>query len=561
MFSGYISFIKSIFSYCGSRLITAIILMLLLSFADGAGIGLLLPLIDYFTKNNSETFSLQDKYPLLNFLPASFSNAYFLIILFSGIALCYTLLKFFQNKNVNVLSFSFGNSLRQEVYRSLVNSNWSFIQKSRNSSYAEMLINNINKITSAVRQSVSMLGTFLVVTVNIILSIIISPKVSVLFIVLIPLILIFRKFLFVKFYEEGTRHKNHSQQYTGLVMEHLLGMKLAKSFNAEEKHQNDFNRISSTIEQSNQTIFSMQAKSALQMELLSVVIIFGILLFIASRQLTITPEWMVLLLIYIRLFPRLNSISKNFQTIIHTLPLFQQVRIFLEKSKEEIETKKFGDKKINSVEKGITFSNVGFRYINREILFDNFSSFFPAKKVIVIAGESGIGKSTLADMLLGLMLPQQGKILIDDSDIKDIDIKSWREKVGYVAQDSFFFFGTLKENLLWGNPAASNGQINNVLKQTALDDWIMQLPDGLNTLIGEQGIQISGGEKQRLALARALLRNPELLILDEFTSSLDEENEKIILSHLAEWRQKMTIAIITHKPIFNAMADKKIDMG
>src|SRR5262249_19811173 len=153
---------------------------------------------------------------------------------------------------------------------------------------------------------------------------------------------------------------------------------------------------------------------------------------------------------------------------------------------------------------------------------------------------------TIADLLTGLQRPQRGSVTVDGRALDDSFVAAWRTEIGYVSQETFIFDDTVRGNLLWANPAASQEDITGALR-LAKADFVVQLESGLETVLGERGARLSGGERQRLALARALLRRPQLLVLDEPTSSLDVENERHILDALERLRGQVTTVLITHR--------------
>ena len=180
----------------------------------------------------------------------------------------------------------------------------------------------------------------------------------------------------------------------------------------------------------------------------------------------------------------------------------------------------------------------------------------PANKITVLQGPSGSGKTTLIDLLIGLNTAQKGKILIGGQPIETIDIKAWRQSIGYVPQDLMLFHDTIHENISLSNPDISTEAILAALEQAGARDFIDALPEGIETDVGEMGGRLSGGQRQRISLARALVTNPKILILDEVTSALDPETEAEIVSNIASLRGRYTIIAITHRPAWTKIADR-----
>jgi ATP-binding cassette subfamily C protein len=170
-----------------------------------------------------------------------------------------------------------------------------------------------------------------------------------------------------------------------------------------------------------------------------------------------------------------------------------------------------------------------------------------AGRTTAIVGASGSGKSTIVDLLIGLLTPTSGAILVDGRPLRAEQLQAWRDGIGYVPQDTFLFHDSVRANLRWARPDATEDEIWRALASAAAADFVAGLPEGLDTIVGDRGVLISGGERQRLALARALLRRPVLLVLDEATSSLDSENERRIQDAIDDLYQQVTIVVVTHR--------------
>ncbi len=195
----------------------------------------------------------------------------------------------------------------------------------------------------------------------------------------------------------------------------------------------------------------------------------------------------------------------------------------------------------------IVLRDASFAYDKSNRFIEKINFEIPKNKTISLVGKSGSGKSTIAKLLIRLYDLDQGEILIDGLNIKQIKIEDLHQLVGYVPQDSFLFNTTIRENILFGNPNATQKELEAVCKMANIYDFIVSLEKKFETVVGEKGIKISGGEKQRISLARTLIKNPRIVIFDEATSNLDSESENIIQNAIQKLSHKMTIIIIDHR--------------
>jgi ATP-binding cassette subfamily C protein len=205
-------------------------------------------------------------------------------------------------------------------------------------------------------------------------------------------------------------------------------------------------------------------------------------------------------------------------------------------------------------ERGCRLEHVDLWHGERQILHD-VSLVLPARSIGVITGPSGAGKTTIADVLLGLHVPQQGRVLVDDVPLGELDLESWRRLVGYVPQELVLFHDSVFANIQLGDPAIGEAEVYAALELAGASGFVAELPEGIRTIVGQQGAKLSGGQRQRIALARALVTRPKLLVLDEVTSALDQETEREIIANIRSLADEMAVLSITHRPAFLAIAD------
>ena len=245
---------------------------------------------------------------------------------------------------------------------------------------------------------------------------------------------------------------------------------------------------------------------------------------------------------FYRILPSINRIYQSVQNIKFGFPVFEKItgefkRIkFREDNKSEF---KFNNK--------IKFNNIKFNYPNKKQLLDEVTLEINRGECVGIIGESGSGKSTFLNILMGLINPISGKIEID-GEIKNLNSNNWYKKISHIPQDIFLLNDTIRNNICFGSDLNDyeDKKIIQIINQVKLNKYLEDQPKGLDTNIGENGSQISGGEKQRLALARALFKQSEILVFDEATSSLDQENEIAILKLIESLKKDKTIIMISH---------------
>jgi ATP-binding cassette, subfamily C, bacterial len=244
------------------------------------------------------------------------------------------------------------------------------------------------------------------------------------------------------------------------------------------------------------------------------------------------------------------------QIVIAALPAETAVRAFIDEARRAAEPDTHDA--IAPPARAIEIDDVSLRYDDGTLALDRVSAVLPVGSVTAIVGPSGAGKSTLADVIMGLAVPTTGTIRLDGRALEAGGRRAWRRRVGYVPQDAFLFNATVRDNLLAGSPGASDADLWAALEAADAGDLVRGLPDGLETIAGERGTRLSGGEAQRIALARALLRAPALLVLDEPTSALDADSESRIVRTIQRLSGRHTIVIVAHRQALSAIASHTI---
>ena len=266
-----------------------------------------------------------------------------------------------------------------------------------------------------------------------------------------------------------------------------------------------------------------------------------------------------------RLLPSANRILSSLTSLRYADPtvdlLYAQLKT-LPKDYFQIKNNQNDDLDLK-FDKNIELKSVKYHYPNASSdALSNITFSINKGESIGIIGKSGAGKSTLSDIILGLLIPSSGKILVDKIDINE-NIRAWQHKIGYVQQDIFLLDDSLRHNITFGlrDDEIDSERLNKVIIESALDEFVLSLPEGLDTHLGERGVRLSGGQKQRIGIARALYRNPPILVFDEATSALDNVTESEIVSAIQRLKGERTIIVIAHRLSTIAHCDKVIELS
>jgi subfamily B ATP-binding cassette protein MsbA len=333
-----------------------------------------------------------------------------------------------------------------------------------------------------------------------------------------------------------------------IVEESLGGLKVVKSYNAESYFKNIFNNSIDKLLRLNNSIGKKNNLASPMSEFMGIVVI-AILLWYGGNLVLVEQSLNgALFIVYLGLAYNIltpaKAISKASYAVKNGLAAAERVFEVLEVENTITDNPDAIQK--NSFDQNITIENINFKYED-EIILKNFSLKIPKGKTVALVGQSGSGKSTIANLLTRFYDVNDGSVKIDGINIKEMSLESLRNLMGLVTQDSILFNDTIKNNILLGKQDATDDEIIEALKIANAYEFVKDLPNGINTNIGDAGGKLSGGQKQRLSIARAVLKNPPIMILDEGTSALDTESEKIVQIELEKLMQNRTSVVIAHR--------------
>lgn len=564
MFKNFFFRIKrvlSLFKEVRSQAFAALFLIVFLGITEGASLLLIIPLLAIAGVSSDPVSSnklIGFVQSLFEFTDTSLSVTNVLVIYILLMTL-YAMLRYFQSINTAAINQRIVIYWRNAIFRKLSIATWESIQSIRNSDIQNTLTIEVRKFGSISNQIIQLSGTLIIIIVYLLVSALLSLQLTILAILPIILIAFLNRPINKQAFILGKSAVGFNQQLQNIIIEHYNALKLVKSYGKEEEHLHEFNEANREVEQKVLAFTEATQKTKTLFEIIAAILIaIYIYVAIVVFQTAIT-ELLLLIYIFVRLLPKVTRLITSYQQILNNLPAIQDTKNLLNRLKEEEANYSDSGKPI-LFQNAVVFNEVCFSYDSNKVLQHiNFS--IPAFQTTVIKGDSGVGKTTTIDLIMGLQKPKSGKILIDGKVLNELNSSDWKESIAYVPQEAFLFHKSIRENLQWAKPTAKETELWSALKLAGAKDFIKQLPDGLETIVGDRGTQISGGERQRVALARALVRQPKLLILDEATNAVDDHNEQLIKNALHKLHGKMTIIIVAHRSTLIDLADHVIELN
>jgi ATP-binding cassette subfamily C protein len=436
------------------------------------------------------------------------------------------------------------SSLINQLFKSYFNSSWGFFVQSRTGQLVNTLTFETNRAVIAFQSACVFLSGFFITLFYIIISLSLSWEITLGGILLAALAsLSLRKFI-AKSHDYGALASEANKDLETYVYDKLAVAKLLKSSATE---QTTFNEIEKIVKRKVHIRYQSWMNGVVVQSFYQplVIAVMALVVFIAQHYLSIgLATILIFVYIFYRLTPYFSTVIQAYQQALSYIPSIKEIDHALAVAQSITEKK--GGKDINSLEHGISFDNVSFAYEHGTPVLKDASFKIKKGEVIAIVGESGGGKTTIVDLLLGLFLPDKGQISIDGVPLNSLDLEKWRKLVGYISQDVFLFHDTIEANLKWLVPEATHEQVEAAAREAYAHEFIMNMPEGYKTITGDRGVKLSGGQRQRLALARTMLQNAPVIILDEATSALDTESEKKITEALNKYTLNKTTLVISH---------------
>ena len=451
--------------------------------------------------------------------------------------------------------------IRKDLHDKLLDLPISFYDRRKSGEIASRVVEDVQNVERAILDGTEQ-GVIAILTLGGVTSMMFLQDPRLAFLVFLPLpILVILGFRYAKVSKKNWKAvREASGDLNSLLVEDIQGNRLIQAFALKSREKKRFDEIGKVLEKRSLEAmyrWSLQGPGASLLSSLGILAVVGMGAYLLQTESTFTSGKFFAFLLYANMFyePVRQLVSIN-NLIAAGKASGERVFEVLD-TPNEIENHKYPVDFPQRVE-NIEFKNVSFSYDDRNTIIDGLSFSMPEGSTTALVGATGSGKTTTANLLLRYYNLTKGQIKIGKENLQQIDLTSLRQNIGLVSQDPFLFDATVKENLLLANPSACDDEIWDALEMASAKNFVQALPCQENTMIGERGIRLSMGEKQRLTLARALLKNPPILVLDEATASVDVETEKCIQDALEQLIKGRTTLTIAHRLSTIRNADKII---
>lgn len=474
-----------------------------------------------------------------------------LLLIVTGMILK-SLILLLANRQVGFTVAHVATALRLEFIDALLGSRWQYYLRQPMGSLANSVATEAYRAANGFEQGVIVLALIVQVTVYGTVAMFISWEATLISFVIGIAVLHLLHRLIRATGRAGARQTQLLRQLLTYLSDVLGSVKSLKAMGRDKVADAILRDQTRQLEKATRReVMAREALTALQEPILASILALGLYIALVMWELSL-PSVMVIAFLLTRILDLLNKTQRKYQNLKAQESAYWALRAAIEDARAAAERTTGSRQPV--LRQGISLRRVNFAY-GPKIIFQELDLEIPVKSLTTIAGASGIGKSTLLDLLCGLADPASGEILIDAVPLSKISPREWRRMIGYVSQENILLHDTILNNILVGAPDLSEADAERALREAGAWDFVNALPEGLQTIVGERGGLLSGGQRQRIAIARALAHQPVLLLLDEPTSALDPETERKVCETLQKLARDITVVAVSHQPVLINAAD------
>ncbi|MEM7054553.1 MAG: ABC transporter ATP-binding protein [Pseudomonadota bacterium] len=548
---GSASMLITLFRRYPARSLGVLLALIAASLLDGLGLSTILSMISLSTDTLAEGALMSSTEPslperIIGDLFGAFDLEFSLLnLLFFGIGLILLKTGFvlLANRQVGYAVAQVATDLRLDLLRAVVSSRWRYYLSKSVGSLSNAMATEAQRASEGYLQGAIMATQVITASVYALVAVLISWQVT-LAALLLSLVVLFSLNLLVRVAgRAGRKQTGLLKSILTIMTDQLSAIKPLKAMAREEQMDALLSAQTRELNQSlRKQVFSKEAMKALQEGILVVLAAIGLFIMLEQIGMELAAV-MILIFLLARITGLLSKAQRAWQMTAISESAFWSLTEAIEEARNEREPK-HGQLK-PSLNQAIRFDHVSFSHPGKPV-FEDASFSLPVGQLSVITGPSGAGKTTLIDLVAGLLRPDHGQIMIDATDLQQIDQFQWRRLIGYVPQEALLVNDSILNNITLGSEGITREDVEQALAAADALSFVQQMPEGVDTFVGERGGQLSGGQRQRLAIARALVHRPKLLILDEATSNLDQASEQAVLATIEGLKQNLTMLAVTH---------------
>lgn len=547
--SELLRYARSYLEGCRVKLLAVLILDAILTSITGIGLLLIIPLLGLLGLAPGGADN-----PIWSRLGATLDRMGIVLTLENGLALfaaviCLRALLNWRRETWQVeVEQQFQTALRNRLYETLARTELYCLQRLRTSEFVQATQGEIRRVQDAVNTFFQLSSTVLRLGVYFAVAVVLSREMTLFALVCGAGALLLMRPLVTRTHALSLQQVRVRSSMINNLVEHIQGMRTARSLGLTARFVDDYRAKSNQAARIAVRLARLSARSTLAFEVLAALLLAA-MVYVGLKGFSVEPaRFLVLLLVFIRVFPTIGSFQNQLQRLVGLVPSFRHYLDLLGQLERHEELASLDESRPRLLlRRALELENVTFRYHEtQDPVLRDVTLRVEKGSITVLGGHSGAGKSTLVDVATGLVPPGTGRLLLDGQPLDDLGRIAWRRETALVPQESFLFNDSVRANLLCVRPDASEQQLWSVLDAVNGREFLVARPKGLDEVVGERGVLLSGGERQRISIARALLRQPQLLVLDEPTNNLDADSVAALLEVLDGLRRQLTLLVVSH---------------
>lgn len=528
------------------QIVLLAILGFLTGLLEGIGVNAMIPMISFATKDKSYEIDAISRIikRIFSFLGINFNLEYLLIFICLLFILKAFTLVFCNYIRIRITA-TCEAEIRNKLFDKTINAKWPYLLKQKSGYLETLLLVDVMQSTDLL----NIIGAGVITLTGLIIyaaiAISISPHVTLFALAIGSILFLFLKPLMSKTKALSQEVAIINKETAHYVNENIAGIKTTKAMLVNNKIIETGKKYFDKLKKIKIKILLLRTITNLLFQPISLIFVSVVFVFAYKTPNFSFATFVPIIYLIYKIFEYIQTLQANLHRTTEAIPFLNNVLGFENEAIRNRE-KNEGSKSFK-FDDDLEFKNVNFSYNADKTVLNNLNFKIKKGEMIGLIGPSGVGKTTIVDLVLRLFSPTQGKILIDKNDISEIDIKEWRKSIGYIPQDIFLMNDTIANNIRFYDDGISNKKIEQTAEKANIYDFIQTLPKKFSAIVGERGVMLSVGQRQRIVIARVLARNPKLLILDEATSALDNESEAKIQEVIENLRGRVTVLVIAHR--------------